>query len=343
MEQALRIDPENLESKVMLGDFYVQAGRLDDAITHYRNIAAAEPADPAPQFGLAEIQKRRGDVKGAIEALKKAYQLTGEDDGAEALEKAETEKDYERAQGLVAQTRLADLEALAKERYVSPLDLARLQAQVGSGFQDFSAAARYRFGDDTWAIAPQVKYGLPSHNYSYVGEAVVGRNLNELELGVFAALRLVDILPKATVQAGYIYSFVEKASPTGIPFPSRRTEHSRTARPARPLAAHELLAPERRGRVLVRSDGRFRELHKVCVGQRHAQRPGVHGRVDLVLRSQSVTAGPATFNLERPARLADEIHLTSRRGHTAGGLERDRHRDRRSDIRRRLEEGGRGA
>ena len=80
-----------------------------------------------------------------------------------------------------------------------------------SAFQDFSAAARYRFGDDTWAIAPQVKYDLPSHNYSYVGEAVVGRNLQEIELGLSAALRLVDILPKATVHAGYIYSFVEKA------------------------------------------------------------------------------------------------------------------------------------
>jgi hypothetical protein len=43
-----------------------------------------------------------------------------------------------------------------------------------------------------------------------VGEAVVGRNLQEAQVGVTAGLKLASILPKASVQVGYMYAFVEK-------------------------------------------------------------------------------------------------------------------------------------
>jgi hypothetical protein len=78
-------------------------------------------------------------------------------------------------------------------------------------FQDFSLAGRYRFGDDFWALTPQVRYILPTHDYPYRGEAVVGPNLQQLLLGINAAWRLATVLPKASVQAGYTYTLVEKA------------------------------------------------------------------------------------------------------------------------------------
>jgi len=78
-----------------------------------------------------------------------------------------------------------------------------------SSFQDLSLMARYRLGNDTWAVTPLVRYGYPSHGYPYQGEAVVGRNLKELQFGVGAGLRLASFLPRATVQATYAYSFVE--------------------------------------------------------------------------------------------------------------------------------------
>ena len=131
LERALRVDPANLESRIMMADFLAQAGRLDQAIRDYRAIVEAEPSDPRPLFGLAEVLKRRGDVTGAIDALRKAYELSGEEHGTKALATARTEKDYEEAEVTVARSRLGDLEALAKERYVSPLDLARLYAKVG--------------------------------------------------------------------------------------------------------------------------------------------------------------------------------------------------------------------
>lgn len=81
-----------------------------------------------------------------------------------------------------------------------------------SAFQDLSLGARYRLlGDDSWAVTPVVTYSRPSHDYPYVGEAVVGRNLWETQVGINAALRLVSFLPKASVQGGYTYAFVEKA------------------------------------------------------------------------------------------------------------------------------------
>jgi hypothetical protein len=78
-------------------------------------------------------------------------------------------------------------------------------------FQDFSIAGRYRFGDDFWALTPQVRVVIPSHDYPYQGEAVVGPNLNQVLLGISGAWRLAPALPKASIQAGYTFALVEKA------------------------------------------------------------------------------------------------------------------------------------
>jgi hypothetical protein len=80
-----------------------------------------------------------------------------------------------------------------------------------SGFADFSAAARYRFGGETWAITPVARFGQPSHAYPYQGEAVLGNGLTELQIGAVAGLRLVEWLPRAVVQTGYTYALVERA------------------------------------------------------------------------------------------------------------------------------------
>lgn len=84
-----------------------------------------------------------------------------------------------------------------------------------SSFQDFALAARYRLGDDPWAVTPLLRFVLPSHDYNYQGEAVVGRALRELQVGFAASLRLAGLVPEASVQVGYAYSFVERI--LGIP------------------------------------------------------------------------------------------------------------------------------
>jgi tetratricopeptide (TPR) repeat protein len=139
MERALRVDPGNLVLRNMTGNYLAHAGRFEEAIGYYKAALEAEPSDPRPLFGLAEVFRRQGDVRGAIETRRKAYELSGEEDGATALATARTEKDYESAEVAVARFRLGELEALAQERYVSPLDLARLQAQVGAREKAFAS------------------------------------------------------------------------------------------------------------------------------------------------------------------------------------------------------------
>jgi serine/threonine-protein kinase len=143
MEKSRRLDPGNLALTITTADYLKKAGNLKEATGLYRAAMEADPSDPRARFGLAEILRRQGDATGAIAALRKAYELSGEDDGVKALAAARTEKDYENAQVEVARLRLGDLRALAKERYVSPLELARLEAQVGErekAFQHLEAA-----------------------------------------------------------------------------------------------------------------------------------------------------------------------------------------------------------
>ena len=138
IERALRVDPENLATRIMLADRLQLAGRLQDSIVLYRAIAEAEPSDPRSRFGLAEALRRRGDIQGALGSLRAAYRLTEEERGVRALEGARTEQDYEKAEAMMSRARLDSLEALARERYVSPFDFARLHARLGQKDEAFA-------------------------------------------------------------------------------------------------------------------------------------------------------------------------------------------------------------
>jgi TolB-like protein/Tfp pilus assembly protein PilF len=147
LERALKTDPGNLESRVMLCDFVKEAGRLDEALRCYRGLIESIPTDSRPWFGLAEILRRRADLSGAIEALRSAYQAAGETDAASRLATARTEEDYRSAELSVVRAQLDDLRALARERYVSPVDLARLHARLGareSAFRELGRALAER-------------------------------------------------------------------------------------------------------------------------------------------------------------------------------------------------------
>jgi len=82
-----------------------------------------------------------------------------------------------------------------------------------STFQDLSLALRYRLGNDAWAVTPTLRFVHPTHNYRYEGEAVVGRRLDEVQVGFNTGWKLSGALRKASIQTGYTYSFVEKPLP----------------------------------------------------------------------------------------------------------------------------------
>jgi hypothetical protein len=85
-----------------------------------------------------------------------------------------------------------------------------------SGLQDFSFSARYRLGTESLAFTPHVRYVLPSHDYAFRGEAVLGRNLQETQVGGSVGARLPGILSKASFQAIYSYAFVEEVADLSI-------------------------------------------------------------------------------------------------------------------------------
>jgi serine/threonine-protein kinase len=139
VERKLLVDPGDLSSRNMMANYLAEAGRLDRAMASYWAAREENPTDPRPLFGMAEVMRRRGDAQGAIDARRKGYELSGEEDGAQALAAAHTVVDYENAEAAVARSRLGEALALAKERYVSPLDLARLRARIGDREQAFAS------------------------------------------------------------------------------------------------------------------------------------------------------------------------------------------------------------
>ena len=77
-------------------------------------------------------------------------------------------------------------------------------------WQDVGATARYSLVNGAFAVTPMVSIGAPSHGYVYRGEAVVGRNLKEVRLGVALGQRLDVLTPKLSVQGSYTYAIVQR-------------------------------------------------------------------------------------------------------------------------------------
>ncbi len=59
-------------------------------------------------------------------------------------------------------------------------------------------------------MTPSISVGVPSHDYSYYGEATLGRNLNEVRIAIDVGGRLDAISSRLSVSGRYSYAFVEK-------------------------------------------------------------------------------------------------------------------------------------
>jgi TolB-like protein/Flp pilus assembly protein TadD/predicted Ser/Thr protein kinase len=142
VQRALEVDPGNLESRVMLGNFQLQAGWLDEALRTYHTIAADVPDDSRPLFGIADVYKRRGDFVRAAEVRRKAHALAGDEDAAQAFMGVTTEVEYAKAEVTVARAYLRELEEAGKVTYVPPFDLARAHALAGNREQALAGLER---------------------------------------------------------------------------------------------------------------------------------------------------------------------------------------------------------
>ena len=78
------------------------------------------------------------------------------------------------------------------------------------GWQDFGATARYNVMNGAFAFTPSISFGVPTHNYDYFGEAVLGRNLNEVRIGFDVGQRLDRISDRLSLSGRYSYALVEE-------------------------------------------------------------------------------------------------------------------------------------
>jgi hypothetical protein len=90
---------------------------------------------------------------------------------------------------------------------VSPVDSCSCWQQ---DLQDVGLTMRYNLVNGSTAVTSSLAFGVPSHAYAYVGEAVVGRHLMELRVAIDAGTRLSVLSPRLAVQGRYSYAMVER-------------------------------------------------------------------------------------------------------------------------------------
>ena len=89
--------------------------------------------------------------------------------------------------------------------HLGPLD----DGKYHGDFQDFRFELAFNLLARDLGVTPFVGLGVPSHEYEYKGEAVPGKGLGEVMVGVAAGRSLSPFMRRAYVHARYSYAFVE--------------------------------------------------------------------------------------------------------------------------------------
>jgi TolB-like protein/Flp pilus assembly protein TadD len=135
------LDPLSPDLAMLEADYLVHDGRIEAAVALYERSIALEPGNPNPHFGLAEalFLQRRFDE--AIEARRRAHAVAGDDRLDAVLATARGEQGYRAVHRHWVALQLEALEARQVTDYVSPLDLARVYAQLGEADRAFEQLA----------------------------------------------------------------------------------------------------------------------------------------------------------------------------------------------------------
>ena len=131
------LDPLTVSYAVVEADYLFHAGQLEDAAALYQKTIDDEPTADALS-GLAEVRRKQGRFDEALEMLRRAHQLTGDDSLLEAFKTARGEEGYRSIERTAVEQELDELRARAATGYVSPLDFARAHARLGNREEAFS-------------------------------------------------------------------------------------------------------------------------------------------------------------------------------------------------------------
>ena len=131
------LDPLSPNLGMLEADYLVHAGQLDNAVNLYEKSIRSDPIDPNPLFGLAEVRYRQGRFDEAIEVRRKAHAAAGDTVLEKVLASARGESGYREIDRMWVRAQLNALEERKTTNYVSPLDFARVHAQLGDAEQAF--------------------------------------------------------------------------------------------------------------------------------------------------------------------------------------------------------------
>lgn len=125
------LDPRSPYLAILEADYLLQDAQYDAAVALYEYATRLEPQNPNGHFGLAEARARQGRFDEAIEARRRAHSAAGDDGMAQVLASARGEQGYRAIERAWVQIQLGQLKERAATGYVSPLDFARVYAQLG--------------------------------------------------------------------------------------------------------------------------------------------------------------------------------------------------------------------
>jgi len=125
------LDPRSPYLAVLEADYLLQYGQYDAAVALYEYATRLDPQNPNGFFGLAEARAHQGRFAEAIEARRHAHAVAGDDALATVLATAKGEQGYRAIERAWVQVQLGELKERATTGYVSPLDFARVYAQLG--------------------------------------------------------------------------------------------------------------------------------------------------------------------------------------------------------------------
>ena len=116
---------------VLEADYLLRDDQFDAAIALYQYAIKLDPQNANALFGLAEARMRQRRWDEAIEARRRAHEVAGDDRLTPLLATAKGEAGYRQIDEAWVRLQLEELKERERTRYVSPLDFARVFAQIG--------------------------------------------------------------------------------------------------------------------------------------------------------------------------------------------------------------------
>ncbi len=134
-ERAKAIDPLSLAINVNLGWQYLQAGRLEQAKRVFESTAELNPNFWSVHWGLGHYFRQKGMYDQAIAAFREAIDLNG----GHTLPRKDLGYTYAvSGRSREAREVLGRLEALARDSYVSPYNMATIHVGLGETDEAFA-------------------------------------------------------------------------------------------------------------------------------------------------------------------------------------------------------------